>query len=67
MYSFDIVSNKTQTFVRQHEIIKTLTDIKLPNIDKELFNRDIYNNILKKGNPVIKERNCDFTKQDFKS
>ena len=47
MYSLDIVRNKIQTLFWQHEIIKTLTDIKLRNTDRELNNRNICNNILK--------------------
>ena len=46
MYSFDIVGNKTQTFVWQHKTFKTLNYIKLRNTNRELINRNICNNVL---------------------
>ena len=47
LYSFKVISNKTQTIAWKHEIIKTLTVIKLHITDRKLSNKNICSNIWK--------------------
>ena len=54
-FSFNIIGDEAQTNAWQHEIIKSLTNIKLRITGRKLNNKNICSNILK-----AEMRNCDF-------